>query len=237
MKNLTQLQLYARYVGYLLWQFRWALGVFWSLVLLGGLLLKLCYHAQQGGEDVQLQYLEACYAVFMLIFVQPPNLAFPDQWYLQSLFFLLPIIGLGAVADSVARLGYLVFAQKRKLPEWQRMMASLYRKHIVVVGVGKVGIRIIKGLLDLREQVVAIEREKESAFLDELCDLGVPVITGDGRQKKVLEQAGVGVARAIIVATDDDLANLDAALTARDMNKDIHVVIRLFDDTLADKAT
>jgi len=61
------------------------------------------------------------------------------------------------------------------------------------------------------------------------------VITGDGRQKKTLDQAGVARARAIILASDDDLANLDAALTARDINQEIQVVLRLFDDTLAEK--
>ena len=42
-------------------------------------------------------------------------------------------------------------------------------------------------------------------------------------------------ARAIIVTTSDDLTNLDAAITARDLNRDAKIVIRLFDETLATK--
>ena len=229
MKTPTQLKLYGRFARYLLWEFRWALIVFWSLVLLVGLLMHLCYAKRPVG------YMEACYSVFMLVFVQPPNLDFPDEWYLQLLFFVVPVVGLGAVADSVVRLAFLVFSQKRRLPEWQTMVASVYRNHMVVVGAGKVGIRIIKGLLALREPVVAIERLENSPFRDEIHDLNVPVITGDGRQKKTLELAGVKDARAIILASDDDLTNLDAALTARDINPHIRVVLRLFDDTLAEK--
>jgi Trk K+ transport system NAD-binding subunit len=219
-----------RYVRHLLWEFRWALGVFWGLVLVGGLILFLFYH------DEPLGYAEACYAVFMLIFLEP-YLAFPDEWYLQPLFFLLPIVGLGAVADSLVRLAFLVFSRKHRLPEWQRMIASLYRDHTIVVGIGKVGYSVVDGLLGLGEMVVAVQRPEaqDSPLLDELIDRGVPMIRGDGRTAKVLEQAGVRQARAIILATSDDLTNLDAGLTAADLNPGIRVVLRLFDESLAAK--
>jgi voltage-gated potassium channel len=75
------------------------------------------------------------------------------------------------------------------------MVASLYRDHVVVVGAGKVGHQVIKGLLALREAVVAVERQSESLLLDEVIDWGVPVIHGDGRNQKTLVQAGVPAAR------------------------------------------
>jgi hypothetical protein len=40
-----------------------------------------------------------------------------------------------------------VFTRKRNMPEWQTIVATLYRKHIDVVGVGKDGAQIIKDLL------------------------------------------------------------------------------------------
>ena len=85
-----------------------------------------------------------------MIFLES-SLDFPDEWYLQPLFFLLPVVGLGAVADSVVRLAFLVFTRKQNLPEWNRMLASLCRNHFVVIGVGKVGYQVIKQLLELRE--------------------------------------------------------------------------------------
>jgi Trk K+ transport system NAD-binding subunit len=227
MRTPTLFQIYGRFTFYLLREFRWSLAIFTTLVLGGGLVLWYCNDG--------LRFVKACYEVFLLIFLQVGLESFPDQWYLQPAFFLIPIIGLGAVVDSIVRLAYLVFAQKSKLPEWQRMVASLYRNHIVVVGAGRVGVRIIKGLVLLREPVVAIERLTDSPFLDEVRDLNVPIVQGDGRQKKVLEEAGVAVAQSIILASDDDLTNLDAALTARDLNAQIRVVLRLFDDTLAEK--
>jgi Trk K+ transport system NAD-binding subunit len=223
------LRLYFRFVRYLVWEFRWPLCVFATLVLSGGLALRFGYHREH------LSFLRACHAVFMLIFLESA-LDFPDEWYLQPLFFLMPIVGLGAVADSVVRLAYLMFTRKQNLQEWQRMVASLYRNHYVVVGVGKVGYQIIKGLLELREPVVAIELEsKTTPLMEELLDRGVPIIQGNGRTLKTLEQAGTREADAVILATSDDLANLDAALTARDLNPGVRIVLRLFDETLASK--
>ncbi len=76
---------------------------------------------------------------------------------------------------------------------------------------------------------------RSRALLDEIVDMGVPVIRGDGRNAKTLEQAGVGHARSVILATSDDLTNLDAGLTAKDLNPSAKIVLRLFDESLAVK--
>jgi Trk K+ transport system NAD-binding subunit len=220
--------MYLRFSRYLLLEFRWPIIIFTTLVLLGGLILHVFY------DNGRLPYAHSCHAVFLMIFLES-SVDFPREWYLQPLFFLLPVIGLGAVADSVVRFAFLIFTRKQNLPEWNRMLASLCRNHFVVVGVGKVGYQVIKHLLELRESVVAIEMASGSPLLGELFDKGVPVIQGNARQMSVLEQAGVRQARAVIVTTSDDLTNLDAAITARELNSDARIVIRLFDETLATK--
>lgn len=227
-----RLRILLRYLAFLIWEFRWPLGVFWTLVLGGGAILHRFYHDEHGQF---LSYGEACYGVFLAIFLES-YLKFPQEWYLQPWFFLLPIVGLGAVADSLIRLAYLALARKQNLPEWQNMVASLYRDHVVVVGVGKVGFEIIQGLLALHEAVVAVERPNaESSLLTEVSDAKVPIIRGDGRSRIILERAGVASARAVVFATSDDLTNLDGGLTALDINPRTRIVLRLFDETLAGK--
>lgn len=221
---------HARFALYLIREFRWPLLVFWGLVFGGGLLLQIGYSARPLG------FLEASYAVFLMIFLEG-SLEFPQEWYLQPLFFLLPILGLGAVADSMVRLGFLMFSKKQNLKEWQMMNASMMRDHFVVVGAGRVGYRIIRDLLALGESVVAVDQVTDGPLATELQDLGVPVIKGTGRLRKTLEAAGVARARAVILATDDDLTNLDSALTAKEIRPDVRVVLRLFDDTLAAKVS
>lgn len=210
---------------YMLREFRWPMLVFATLVLGGGALFS---------STMDLPYGEACFGAYMLIFVQP-NLKFPTHWYDQALFFLMPIVGLGAVADSVVRLGYLVFSRKRKLQEWWIMEASTCRNHIVLCGLGRVGYRIAQELLAAKEQIVAIEKDADSMFVEEMQDLGVPVLIGEARLKRNLLLANIEHARAIILATNDDLTNLDSAFTAREIKPEIRVVLRLFDDTLANR--
>jgi Trk K+ transport system NAD-binding subunit len=227
-----RLAVHARYVRYLAWEFRWPIGVFAAVVIGGGLAIHFGY----GREPVG--YGKAFYTVFLMIFFEPV-LDFPDEWYLRPLFFLAPILGLGALADSVVRLAYLMFTKKQRLPEWQRIMASLQRKHIVVVGVWRVGLQVVKGLRALGEHVVVVHPEPDpdpqGALLDEMYDFGIPVIRGNVRSSKTLQQAGVPHASAVVVTTGDDLTNLDAALTARDLNANARIVVRLFDETLAAK--
>lgn len=229
-----KLAVHLRYTRYLLWEFRWPIGVFTTLVFGGGLLIHHFYNAEN------VSYGRAFYAVFLMIFMES-SLDFPHEWYLQPLFFLAPIVGLGALADSVVRLAYLTFTKKQRLPEWQRIMASLYRDHVVVVGVWRVGLQVVKGLLELNEQVVAVHPDPDpdpsNALLDEAFDLGVPVLRGNVRAAKTLILAGVPHASGVILTTGDDLTNLDAALTSRDLNAQARIVLRLFDETLAAKVT
>jgi Trk K+ transport system NAD-binding subunit len=112
-------------------------------------------------------------------------------------------------------------------------MASTYRDHVIVCGLGKVGYRTTLELLKFEREVVAIEHNPEGRFINKAKALDVPVIIANARRTEHLLQAGVERADAIIPCTDDELANLDIALEAREINPQIRVVLRLFDDDLA----
>ena len=133
-----------------------------------GVIVERFYH------DEPLNYPQACYAVFARIFFES-TISFPTAWYLELLFLTFAIVGLAAIAGLLVRLGYLAFTTKQKVQEWQIMQAAVMRDHIVVIGVGKVGYRIIKGLLPPREDVVAVERKRDSPLVSEVLDMGVPV--------------------------------------------------------------
>ena len=91
-------------------------------------------------------------------------------------------------------------------------------------------------MLQLRELVAVVERPHvESELIEEMLDRDVPIVRGDARSAKTLEAAGMRRAKAVILATQDDLTNLDAALTARDLNPGARVVMRMFDESLAEK--
>jgi Trk K+ transport system NAD-binding subunit len=182
----------------------------------------------------EMTIAQAAYYTLLLIFFESP-LQYVEDWRLAPLFFLLPLIGLLIIAEGVVHLGNLLFQHKRYSKEWQRMIAETMENHIVVCGLGNVGVRVVQHLRRFNEDVVVIEKNPESRFVSEVAGYSVPVLYGDVRDYNMLEQARVGKARALIAVTDDDLANLEAALTARELKADIRVVIRMFDQKLAKK--
>jgi Trk K+ transport system NAD-binding subunit len=63
--------------------------------------------------------------------------------------------------------------------------------------------------------------------------VGVRFLVGDARNEQLLAQAGIAHAKALIVATEDDLTNVTIALHARNVAPAVPVVARLFDQDLA----
>lgn len=213
-------------------QFRTSLIAFAALLCIGTLSLKLFY--AYPGTEQHLGWMDAVYATFMLLLAETP-LPFPRASWLQILFFITPIVGLAVAADGVLRFGVALFNRRERKEAWQVAIASTYRNHIVVCGLGKVGYRVTKELLRLGEDVVGIERNPDIPFLEELQQMNVPVLLGDARTRDILEKASVQEASAIVACTQDDLTNLDIALDAREIKPDIKVVMRMFDGKLAEK--
>ena len=83
--------------------------------------------------------------------------------------------------------------------------------------------------------MVALEKDGNARFLADAKATGTPVLVRDMQEDQALLDAGVQYARAIIIATNDDMANLEVALDARRMNPKIRVIMRLFDQRMADK--
>lgn len=98
---------------------------------------------------------------------------------------------------------------------------------MIVCGVGHLGVRTIIELRARDEEVVAIGSSDEAE--ETLADLGVRLVVGDPRQPRVLRDADVVGAGAIVMTGDDDLANLNTSLAATELNPTIRIVMRLFD--------
>jgi Trk K+ transport system NAD-binding subunit len=105
--------------------------------------------------------------------------------------------------------------------------------HVVVCGLGNIGYRCVRELLQLQARVVVIEPNANSPFAATVRRMGVPVIVGDATIPEVLHQAHASTARAVIAATDEDLLNLEIALLVRELKVQQRVVVRMNDPDLA----
>jgi Trk K+ transport system NAD-binding subunit len=221
-----------RDLSVLLREFRLTLLLFAVLMLIGTVSFWLLYEYPDTGAH--LNFSRALYSVFALVFFQL-TLPFPNHLWLELLYFIIPIVGLSVLADGVLRFWVMLFNKRARKEEWQVALASTYRNHVIVCGMGKVGYRVVRQLLDFGEQVVGIERDTDRPFVNILRQMDVPVIIADARQREVLMQAGVEHASALVACTQDDMTNLDIALDARELNPKVKVVMRMFDQELAQK--
>ena len=102
--------------------------------------------------------------------------------------------------------------------------------HVVVCGLDHLGLRTIAELRQRDEAVVAIGASADT--IEHLLELDVRLVVGDPRVARTLREAAIGQADVIVLTGDDDLANLNSALAATELNPRIRVVIRMFDQEL-----
>ncbi|WP_328946686.1 NAD-binding protein [Streptomyces sp. NBC_00250] len=136
---------------------------------------------------------------------------------------LLPLL----IAGSLEALGaYRSAAALRRPP---RGLTG----HVVLLGLGRVGTRVLVRLHELGVPVVCVEDDPEARGIAHARTLRVPVVLGDVTQEGVLEAAKIHRARALLALTSADTTNLEAALYARTLNPDLLVALRLYDDDFA----
>ncbi|GAA5195840.1 potassium channel protein [Rugosimonospora acidiphila] len=107
------------------------------------------------------------------------------------------------------------------------------RDHLVVVGLGNIGTRVISALHEAGMDVVAVDHRDQARGVQVAKDLGIPVIIGDATQEGVLRAAWVQTCRTLLVLTSDDVRNLETALLGRTVAGQLRVVMRLFDGDFA----
>lgn len=207
----------------------WKRLVLMLLILVGGGLLFMHYEPEKGHSLPR-----AIFYAWALVFGEPPE-AFPSSGVLRFAFFVIPILGITVIIEGIIDFSLTLRDRRRYERSWCSMLANSYRDHIVLVGFGRLGYRTFLLLRTMGEAVVVIERDDHSEFIEELRRDGSPLLVGDARREAILADANVAAARAIVLATNDDMANLEAALDARRVNPKIRVVMRMFDQNVADK--
>ncbi|MGW1721170.1 NAD-binding protein [Streptomyces sp. NPDC002156] len=105
--------------------------------------------------------------------------------------------------------------------------------HVVLLGLGKIGTRVLTRLRELNIPVVCVEADPEARGLATARRLRVPVVLGDVTQEGVLEAAKINRAQALLALTSADTTNLEAVLYGRSVRPDLRVVLRLYDDDFA----
>lgn len=99
-------------------------------------------------------------------------------------------------------------------------------QHIVVVGLGQVGLRLCEQLRQLGVPVVAVERDREAPGVALARHLRIPVVIGDGTSRQLLSSLGVRRCRAVAAVGSDDLDNVAVAVTVSAISPETSVILR-----------
>jgi Trk K+ transport system NAD-binding subunit len=108
--------------------------------------------------------------------------------------------------------------------------------HVVMVGLGSVGMKVLDGLLERDREVVVVEREESNRYLNQVRARGVPLVLGDSTLAQTLDSVNLQRASAVAIVTSDDMTNIETGLAVRDRLgdrwADTPVVLRVFDREL-----
>ena len=109
------------------------------------------------------------------------------------------------------------------------------RDHVVVIGLGQVGLRLCLVLRECKVPVVAVEQDEDTETVGLAREYGLPVVVGRGADPSLMRRLSLSKAKAVAAVTSDDLENISAAMTARGIHEPVRVVLRVGDGAVANE--
>lgn len=100
------------------------------------------------------------------------------------------------------------------------------RDHVVVVGLGQVGLRLCLMLRELGVPVVAVERDPQADNVVRAKRYGIPVVIGAGGSRGVLSRLSLERARALATVASDEIENISTAVAALSVREDLPTLLR-----------
>ena len=184
--------------------YRWAVtGAMVAAVLILGMVGFGEYRQVPGRSGASLPYVDRLYdTVGLFSFSTAMTPPLPPA--LELARWLAPL----AVAYAGFRVLAAIFRE-----QWVRLrVRAMFHNHVVVLGLGRVGMPLAVSFHERGNRVVAVERDPARAAAAECADRGIPVVLGDATDPAVLARAGVGRSQLAFVVCGDEGTNAEATV-------------------------
>ncbi|WP_462186654.1 potassium channel family protein, partial [Frankia sp. CcWB2] len=202
--------------------FRFALAAVLTVMMVGTVVLWLTYASHNESAPAEFGPLDALYltvATMATVGYGDFNFGAADEW-LQMFGIGLMLLGALSIAVVYAFITNIIIGRRLERV-MRRGRAGAVRGHVILCGLGSVGVATMNGLVRAGRHVVVIERDENNRYLPVARERGVPVIIGDATVRSTLLEAGLAHAATIAVLTSDDVANLEAVLSAREAHEEL----------------
>ncbi len=155
-------------------------------------------------------------------------------WYLAASAVLM-LLGIGFTGALVAGLVEWIVSARTAALVGPRSVP--WRGHVVLSGLGQVGLRVGQLLRELHVPCVIVERTPGAQNLPQARASRLPVVVGDAAERAVLERTGLRRARAIAALGSDDLDNVAVVISALALAPGVQTVLRAGEDPAVEETT
>ena len=207
-----------------------------ALMLYGalGLLVVLFVETFSSSLVLHQNVVDAFYGASKTLVTVDPNDKVADgpAWF-KTFIAIMMLIAL--VFEALFTAGIVNRLIDRRLTGLYGRRAVPRRDHVIVVGLGRVGLRLCLLLRDCGAAVVAVDDQEDGENVGKAREAGLPVVIGRGGDPSLLRRLSVDRALALAAVADDDMQNLSVALGARSACEDLRTVLRVGDGRLANE--
>ncbi|MFC2061901.1 potassium channel family protein [Elusimicrobiota bacterium] len=109
------------------------------------------------------------------------------------------------------------------------------KEHIIVCGLGDLGIEVIRNLKNSKVKYVVVESSLEEVERVQLTIGEFIYVLGDAKELSILEKANIKQARTLITCLGADSYNLFVVITAKEANPSLTVVTEAIDVNVKEK--
>jgi voltage-gated potassium channel Kch len=100
------------------------------------------------------------------------------------------------------------------------------KDHVVVVGLGQVGLRLCLLLRELGMPVLAVESDPDRYNVARATNYGLPVVIGQASSHFLLKRLSLNRARALAAVTSHEIENISAVVAALGMHDNLRTILR-----------
>lgn len=137
------------------------------------------------------------------------------------------VLGVGVISYIASQATQIFFESELFRRRAMQKQIDNLEQHYIIAGYGRIGKRIAEVLDDANIPTVILEQDENT--INNIKKDGLLYIEGDAQDEQNLKDAGIKRAKGLIGALSRDQDNIFVTLTARDLNADLFILTRTYE--------